>query len=165
VEVADRPGPLRLEQPQQVHEVCRRVRGAGGQPPGHLVQFGQYNVAFVAVACADLRGEGEPAQHVGHGGRVEARSSQLQRHRSRGVPCQADRIVEDRRGDRVAEMRVEKRERVVGVCVRRGCRGDDFAAQHAGQPLVRVEHLAGLLAAGTPHEGQPRRQLGDEDVQ
>ena len=31
-EVADRPGPLGLEQPQQVQEVVRRVRGAGGQP-------------------------------------------------------------------------------------------------------------------------------------
>ena len=43
-EVADRPGPLGLEQPQQVQEVARRVRGAGGQPPRHLVQFGQQAV-------------------------------------------------------------------------------------------------------------------------
>ena len=31
-EIAERPGPLGLEQPQQVQEVVRRVRSAGGQP-------------------------------------------------------------------------------------------------------------------------------------
>ena len=34
-EVADRPGPFGLEQPQQMPEVVRRVRGPGGQPPRH----------------------------------------------------------------------------------------------------------------------------------
>ena len=32
-EVTGRPGPLGLDQPQQVEEVVRRVRGASGQPP------------------------------------------------------------------------------------------------------------------------------------
>jgi hypothetical protein len=36
-EVANRPRPLGLDQPQQVQEVCRRVRCAGGQPLRHIV--------------------------------------------------------------------------------------------------------------------------------
>ena len=72
-EVAGRPGPLGLEQPQQVQEVVRRVRGAFGQPPGHLVQFGQQVAALVRVRVAGLPGQGQPAQQAGHAGRVDAR--------------------------------------------------------------------------------------------
>ena len=72
-EVPGRPGPLGLEQPQQVQEVVRRVRGACGQPPGHLVQFGQQAAALVTVGGAGLPGQGQPAQQAGHGGRVAAR--------------------------------------------------------------------------------------------
>jgi hypothetical protein len=64
-EVARRPGPLGLEQPQQVQEIVRRVRGAGGQPPGRLVQFGQQAGPFVAIRGAGLPGQGQPAQQAG----------------------------------------------------------------------------------------------------
>ena len=40
-EVAGRPGPLGLDQPQQVQEVVRRIRGPPGQPPRQLVQLGE----------------------------------------------------------------------------------------------------------------------------
>src|SRR3569833_483948 len=40
-EVPVGPGPLGLGQPQQVQEVRRCVRGAGGEPPRHLVHLGQ----------------------------------------------------------------------------------------------------------------------------
>ena len=72
-EVGGRPRPLGLDQPQQVQEVVRRVGGACGQPPGHLVQFGQQGAALAAIGGAGLAGEGQPAQQAGHGGRVEAR--------------------------------------------------------------------------------------------
>ena len=68
-EVAERPGPLGLEQPQQVQEVAGRVRGASGQPPGQLVQFGQQAAALVRVRAAGLPGQGQPAQQPGDGGR------------------------------------------------------------------------------------------------
>ena len=74
-EIPHRPGPLGLEQPQQMHEVVRRVHGTRSQPPRHLIQFGQQSGALVTVAGAGLLGEGEPAQQVGHGGRVEAQGS------------------------------------------------------------------------------------------
>ena len=61
-EVADRPRPLRLQQPQQVQEIVRRVRRAGGQPPRHVVQLGQKIAALATVAGAGLLGEGQPAQ-------------------------------------------------------------------------------------------------------
>ena len=147
-----------------MQEVVRRVRGACGQPPRHVVQFGQQTAALVTVGGAGLPGEGQPAQQVGHGGRVDAQDSRQQRHRRRGVPRQAGRITEDGGGDRAVEMRVEKRQRVVGVPVDRDRltgRGGALAAQHTGQPPVAVEPLAGLLAAGTAHEGQPRLHLGD----
>ena len=133
-EVAGRPGPLGLEQPQQVQEVRRRVRGACGQPPRHIVQFGQQTTALVTMACPGLPGEGQPAQQAGHGSRVDAQGSRQQRHRRRGVLRQAGQIAEDGGGDRAADMRVEKRQRVVGVPVDgdrlTGC-GGAFAAQHA----------------------------------
>ena len=71
-EIPGRPRPLGLDQPQQVQEVAGRVRGAFGQPPGQLVQFGQQAAALVRVRVAGLPGQGQPAQQPGDGGRVEA---------------------------------------------------------------------------------------------
>ena len=71
-EVADGPGPLGLYEPQHVQEIVRRVRGALGEPPRHLVQFGQQTGALVAVAGAGLPGQGQSAQQARHGGRVVA---------------------------------------------------------------------------------------------
>ena len=117
VEVAGRPGPLGLDQPQQVPEVLRRVRGAGGQPPRHLIQFGQQIAAFITVAVSGLPGEGQPAQQVHHSGRVGARDRRHQRLRRRAVPRQASRIAEDGGGSCAAEMRVEECDRVARVPV------------------------------------------------
>ena len=72
-EIAGRPRPLGLQQPQQVQEVAGRVRGAGGQPPGQLVQFRQQGAARFRVRVAGLPGQGQRAQQAGDGGRVEAR--------------------------------------------------------------------------------------------
>ena len=68
---------------------------------------------------------------------------------------------------RLADMSEEQRQRVVGVPV------DGTAspprvyafppAQHS-QPPVAVEHLAGLLAIGPAHKGQPRLHLDDEAI-
>jgi hypothetical protein len=51
---------------------CPGVRGAGGKPPRHLVQFGQQLAALVRICGAGLPGEGQSAQQPGQGGRVEA---------------------------------------------------------------------------------------------
>ena len=168
-EVADRPGPLGLDQPQQVREVARRVRGAFGQPPRHLVQLGQQTVALVTIGGAGLPGQGQPAQQPGPGGRVAAGGRRQQRHRRRRMPRQGGKIAEDGRGDRTRDMREEKRQRVAGVPVaedRRTTRfSGAFAAQHTSQPLVAVEDLAGVFAAGLPQEGQPRLHLSGIHVQ
>ncbi|GAB3828708.1 hypothetical protein GCM10027610_014090 [Dactylosporangium cerinum] len=74
-EVADGPGPLRLEQPQQVQEIVRRIRGPCGQPLSHIVQFGKQTAALVTMTVTGLPGEGKPVQQVGHGDRVEASRS------------------------------------------------------------------------------------------
>ena len=130
-EVADRPGPLGLEQPHEVQEVLRCVRGPFGQPPGHLVQFGHEAVALVDVGRRlGLPGESEPAQHAARGAHVDARHCrQQQRHRRRGVPVQVRRIAEDRGDERAGDVRMQERGRVVGVAV-----GGDRLAGAGGAP-------------------------------
>ena len=167
-EVPGRPGPLGLEQPQQVKEVLRRVRGAVGQPPRHLVELGQQTGALVTFGGASLGGEREPAQHVEPGGGVQGLEGCEQRLRGRGVPAHAVGIIEDGGGDRMRDERMQQRCRVVAEAVDRlrlAARGGVFAAQHAGQPAIAVEPLTAPFAAGPPDEGQPRLHLGDEFVQ
>lgn len=113
--VAHRPRPLGFDQPQQVQEVVGRVRSAGGEPLGGLIQLGQHTIMFVALAGSGLFGEGEPAQQMGHGGRVGTWGCPQERHRRRAMPPQVDRIVENGSGDRAALMRKEKCQRVLGV--------------------------------------------------
>ena len=166
-EVADRPGPLGLDQPQQVQEV-RPARPRRGRPATASPRpVRPADAALVTAAGAGLPGEGQPAQQVGHGGRVEAGGSRQQRHRRRGVPRQAGRSPKMA----AASARVTCAwSSASGLSAYRSgdCltgRGGGFAAQHAGQPPVAVEPLAGLLVAGTPHEGQPGLHLGDAAVQ
>jgi hypothetical protein len=163
-EVAHRPRPLGLDQPQQVQEVVRRVGGAGAEPLRHVVEFGQQPGALVLARRPDLPGDGEPAQQVGHGRRVEAERRRQQRHRGLGVLGQASRITEQGRCDRPGEMRDENGNRVVGEPVD----GDGIGAippQHVGQPPVAAEPLADLLTAGSPHERQRGLHLDDERVE
>ena len=151
-----------------MQEVVGRVRGAGGQPPGHLVQFGQQAAALVRVRAAGLPGQGQPAQQAGDGGRVEARDQRNEWHRGRGVPLQAGLIAEDGGSVRVTEMSKKMCQRVAGVPVggnRLTGRGRAFAEQHTSQPPVGVEHLVGLLVAGTAHKGHRRLRLGEVAVQ
>ena len=110
-----------------------------------------------ARAAGGPRRSGSCPQTAGSSGIAAA----VCRARPAGSPKMAAAIA-------LAEMRVEKRQRVAGVPVDgdrlTGC-GGAFAAQHTSQPPVAVEPLADLLAAGTPHEGQPRLHLGDVGVQ
>ena len=71
-EVAGRPGPLGLDQPQQVEEVVRRGRGPSGQPPRQFVELGEQIVARVTVRRTGLLGQGQAAQHADLGLGVEA---------------------------------------------------------------------------------------------
>jgi hypothetical protein len=77
-EVADRPGPLSLDRPQQVSEVVRRVRGASRQPAGHVVQPEQQLATLGPVGGAGLPGEGEPVQQAGDRGGIEPLSTRQQ---------------------------------------------------------------------------------------
>ena len=116
---------------------CRKLSGASAaraaSQPRHLVQLGQQLAALVTMAGAGLPGEGQPAQQAGHGARVEAGGERQQRHRRRGVPRQADRIIEDGGGDRAGDVHDEAGQRIDG------CVGEDpltrcggaFAAQHS----------------------------------
>ena len=118
-EVAGRPGPLGLDEPQQVQEVAGRVRGAFGQPPGQLVQFGQQAAARarVRVRVAGLPGQGQRAQQAGDAGRVEAGEHRNELHGGRGVPLQAGLVAEDGGGVRMTEMSMKLSQRVAGVLV------------------------------------------------
>ena len=158
-EVPDRPGPLGLDQPQQVQEVLRRVRGAGGEPPRLLVQRGQQLTAVVAVARGDLGGESQSAQQVEHRNRIETRGGRQQRRGRCRVPGQGGPVAEHRRADRAVDVREEQRDGIVGVLVgvdRLTGHEGALAAQHTRQPPVADEHLADVLAADPAHEGECR---------
>ena len=167
--VADRPGPLGLEQPHQVQEVLRRVGGAGGEPSRQPVQLGDQAVALAGVGGRlSLPGEGEPAQHARHGADVEGRACHHQRHRGCGVPVQILGLAEDRRSDGAADMRVQERRRVVGVALggdRLSSRGGVLATERGHEPPVVGDPLGTLLVAHSAREGDCLVDLSGADVQ
>ncbi len=163
-EVCDGPGPLGLDQPQQMQEVRRRVGGPSGQPLRHVVQFRQQQASLVTLGGPGFPGQGEAPQQVGHGGGVAPQNRRQEHHRRRGVPGQTVPIAEDGGGDGAGDVGEEKGQRVAGVGLD-GHRGSALPAQDASQPPVAVERLADLFAAAPPHEGQPRLHIGDADVQ
>jgi len=137
-DVSDRPGPFGFEQPQQVQEVVRGIRGAGGQPARHLIQLGQRLATLVTMVGADLPSESQSAQQPGQGGRVEAGGERLQRHRRRGMPRQCDLITEVGGGDRAGTVHDDEGQRIDGwvgedsvtLC------GGVFATQYSGLRLA-----------------------------
>jgi hypothetical protein len=167
-EVTGRPGPLGLDQPQQVKEVVRRTRGPSGQPPRQFIQLGEQIVARVTVRRTGLVGKGQAAQQADLGGGVEAVDGREQFHRRGAVLGEPGRITKDGGGVGSAEMRIDQRRRVVGVPLegdRLARRRGVFAAQHADEPLVAVEPPAGLLVTGSAQEGEPAVDLGEEACQ
>ncbi len=108
-EVAVGPRPFRLDEPQQVKEVVRRVGGPGGQPAHDLLQVGQQRRALGAVRCPGLPGQAQPAHRMGHGAVGEPDGDRQQRQGRRAVPGQAGLIAEDRCGDRTGEIDVNER--------------------------------------------------------
>jgi hypothetical protein len=143
-----RPGPLGLDQPQQVEEVVWRARGPSGQPPRQFIELGEKIVARVSVRRTSLLGEGQAAQQADLGDGVKAVDGPEQFHRRGAVLGERGRITEDGGGVGSAEMCVDQRQRVVDVHLERdriARRRGAFAAQHADEPLVAVEPPARLF--------------------
>ena len=168
MEVADRPCPLGLQQPQQVQEILRRIGGAVGQPPRHLVKFAEQSVSLSTVRSADLSRQSQSSQHAGHCAGVFSGRGRHQRHGCCGVALESGLIAEDGGGHRVKA--ACKKKGCWGVAVpgdgyrRAGC-GGAFAAHRIDHPLVGLKYLSHVYAANASHKGQTRVELGDADVQ
>jgi hypothetical protein len=97
VEVVGGPGPLCLQQPQQVPEVFRCVGRASGQPPDHFLQFRKQTGTLISRTGSGVRGQGKVPQQAGQRGRVVAWDQNQRLHHGGGAEEGADVIAVDLR--------------------------------------------------------------------
>ena len=116
-QVAGGPGPLGLQQPQQVQEIHGRVFGASAQPDNQHPPTSDSNPGRSSAQRFERRQQSKAPQQTGHRGHIVAEGKRQRLHRRGGVSSQARQIIEDRGRDRAAEMSIERHRRVVGVPV------------------------------------------------
>ena len=143
--VPDRPGPLGVDELEQVEEVPGGVAGPTGEPPPALVELPEQRRALGGAGRSGAPGQREGLPHVGQRGLVEALDEGEHLQRRGGVARQALLVAGERRGEGVVDLedrvghrvdleRVEVRGLVEGVVAEVG--------ERAGGTAERADHLA-----------------------